>query len=72
MIPMMVGMFAISEIPRHVTSVLPPFVFAADKIGNVFRGMWGLTKQYPWQIVRGSAVGTAIGIQPGACADIAA
>ena len=72
LIPMMVGMFAISEILRHVTSVLPPFAFAADKIGNVFRGMWGLTKKYPWQIVRGSAVGTAIGIQPGAGADIAA
>src|SRR5262245_47463184 len=72
MIPMMVGMFAISEILRHVTSLLPPPQFLTEKIGNVFRGMWGLTKQYPWQIVRGSAVGTAIGIQPGAGADIAA
>ena len=33
--------------------------------------MWGLTKRYTWQIVRGSALGTAIGIQPGAGADIA-
>ena len=71
LIPMMVGMFAISEILRHVTSTLPPGTLAVERIGNVFRGMWGLTKQYKWQIVRGSAVGTAIGIQPGAGADIA-
>ena len=71
LIPMMVGMFAISEILRHVTSVLPPGKLVVERIGNVFRGMWALTKQYKWQIVRGSAVGTAIGIQPGAGADIA-
>jgi putative tricarboxylic transport membrane protein len=71
LIPMMVGMFAVSEILRHMTSVLPPGTLAVEHIGNVFRGMWGLTKRYKWQIVRGSAVGTAIGIQPGAGADIA-
>lgn len=71
LIPVMVGMFAVSEILRYVTSVLPPAQFAADKIGNVFRGMWGLTKKYKWQLVRGSAIGTAVGIQPGAGADIA-
>jgi TctA family transporter len=71
LIPMMVGMFAVSEILRHMTSVLPPAPVVTQRIGNVFRGMWGLTKLYKWQIVRGSAVGTAIGIQPGAGADIA-
>ena len=30
----------------------------------VFTGMWGLTKKYKWQLVRGSTIGTAIGIQP--------
>ncbi len=72
LIPMMVGMFAVSEILRHMTSLLPPGTLAVERIGNVFRGMWGLTKRYKWQVVRGSAVGTAIGIQPGAGADIAA
>jgi putative tricarboxylic transport membrane protein len=71
LIPMMVGMFAVSEILRHMTSTLPPGTLAVERIGNVFRGMWGLTKRYKWQIARGSAVGTAIGIQPGAGADIA-
>ena len=72
LIPVMVGMFAVSEILRYVTSMHPPPKFAAETIGNVFRGMWGLTRKYKWQLVRGSAIGTAIGIQPGAGADIAA
>ena len=50
---------------------MPPGSSRSSSIGNVFRGMWGLTKRYKWQIVRGSALGTAIGIQPGAGADIA-
>jgi putative tricarboxylic transport membrane protein len=71
MIPVMVGMFAVSEILRYVTSIHPPPKFAAEKIGNVFKGMWELTKKYKVQLFRGSAIGTAIGIQPGAGADIA-
>ncbi|HEX6157786.1 MAG TPA: tripartite tricarboxylate transporter permease, partial [Burkholderiales bacterium] len=69
LIPMMVGMFAVSEILRYVTSLDPPPVMVAQKIGNVFRGMWELTKRYRWPIVRGSALGTVIGIQPGSGAD---
>jgi TctA family transporter len=45
---------------------------AAEKIGNVFKGMWGLLKKYRWPLVRGSALGTVIGIQPGSGADMAA
>ena len=71
LIPVMVGMFAVSEILRYVTSLHPTPPVAAEKIGNVFKGMWELTKKYKWQLVRGSAIGTAIGIQPGAGADIA-
>jgi TctA family transporter len=71
LIPVMVGMFAVSEILRYVTSVHPPPAIAAEKIGNVFRGMWELTRKYKVQLLRGSAIGTAIGIQPGAGADIA-
>ena len=71
LIPMMVGMFAVSEILRYVTSTLPPPQFIAQKIGNVFRGMWHLTVQYRWPILRGSTLGTIIGIQPGSGADMA-
>jgi TctA family transporter len=34
--------------------------------------MWTLTKKYPMQILRGSALGTLVGALPGAGADIAA
>jgi TctA family transporter len=72
LIPMMVGMFAISELLRYVTNLDPPAVVLTEKIGNIFAGVWTLLVRYPWQLVRGSALGTLIGIQPGAGADMAA
>src|SRR3954452_3373223 len=72
LIPIMIGMFAVSEILRSVSRIAEPWEMAQAKIGNVLRGMWGLTRRYPWQFVRGSVVGTAIGALPGAGADIAA
>ena len=72
MIPMMIGMFAISELLRFVVSIDPPLVVTAQKIGNVFRGMGAMVFRYPMQLLRGSAVGTLIGALPGAGADIAA
>jgi len=72
LIPIMIGMFAVSEILRNVASLDRPWQMAQATIGNVFQGMWGLTKRYPAQILRGSVLGTAIGALPGAGADIAA
>ena len=72
LIPIMIGMFAVSEILRSASRIEQPWEMAQAKIGNVLHGMWGLTKRYPWQLLRGSAVGTAIGALPGAGADIAA
>src|SRR5438067_4837987 len=72
LIPIMIGMFAVSEILRSVSRIAEPWEMAQAQIGNVLHGMWGLTKRYPWQFLRGSAVGTAIGALPGAGADIAA
>ena len=72
MIPMMIGMFAISEIIRYAVDTNPPLKIVDQPIGNVFKGMWGLTKKYPMQILRGSALGTLVGALPGAGADIAA
>lgn len=71
MIPMMVGMFAISEILRFVVNTDPPARILVQRLGSVFAGMWGLTKKYPTQILRGSVLGTAVGIMPGAGADMA-
>src|SRR5687767_12752706 len=72
LIPIMIGMFAVSEIIRNVSAIDEPWEMAQARIGNVFRGTWGLAKRYPAAIVRGSALGTAIGALPGAGADIAA
>ena len=72
LIPIMIGMFAVSEIIRGVARIDQPWEMAQARIGNVFRGMWGLTKRYPAPILRGSVLGTAVGVLPGAGADIAA
>ena len=72
LIPIMIGMFAVSEIIRNVATMDQPWEMAQASIGNVFTGMWALTKRYPLAILRGSALGTAIGALPGAGADIAA
>ena len=72
LIPIMIGMFAVSEILRSVSRIEEPWEMAQAKIGNVLQGMWGLTKRYPLQLLRGSTLGTAIGALPGAGADIAA
>jgi len=72
MIPMMIGMFAISEIIRFAVDTNPQLKIVDQPIGNVFKGMWKLTKKYPMQILRGSALGTLVGALPGAGADIAA
>src|SRR5512132_2553190 len=72
MIPLMIGMFAVSEIIRFVVDLEPELQIVDRPIGNVFKGMWQLTVKYPLQILRGSTLGTLIGALPGAGADIAA
>jgi len=72
MIPLMIGMFAISEIIRFAVDTNPPLKIVEQPVGNVFKGMWRLTKKYPTQILRGSVLGTVVGALPGAGADIAA
>lgn len=72
-IPLMVGMFAVSEVLRFVVSSGEArLTLAQERFGNVFAGQWSLIRRYPLAIFRGSAVGTAIGALPGAGADIAA
>jgi TctA family transporter len=72
LIPMMIGMFAVSEIIRYAVDTSPKLAIVDQPIGNVFKGMWALTKRYPVQILRGNIVGTLVGALPGAGADIAA
>jgi TctA family transporter len=72
LIPMMIGMFAVSEIIRYAVDTSPQWRIVDSPIGNVFAGMWRLTKRYPVQILRGNVLGTIVGALPGAGADIAA
>ena len=72
LIPMMIGMFAVSEVIRYVVDTAPRALRVEAQVGNVFKGMWALARKYPTQILRGSALGTAVGALPGAGADIAA
>jgi putative tricarboxylic transport membrane protein len=72
MIPLMIGMFAVSEIIRFAVDTSPVATIVDQPIHNVFKGMWALTKKYPLQILRGSTLGTLVGALPGAGADIAA
>lgn len=72
LIPLMIGMFAISEVLRYAVTVTKPTMAIERPFGNVFGGMWALVKKYPLQLLRGSALGTAVGALPGAGADIAA
>ncbi len=72
LIPLMIGMFAVSEILRYAAVVDKPLMAVDRPLTSVFAGMWGLLKKYPLQLLRGSALGTLVGALPGAGADIAA
>jgi putative tricarboxylic transport membrane protein len=72
LIPLMIGMFAVSEVLRFAVTVNKPVMAIERPFGNVFAGMWRLVLKYPKQLLRGSALGTAVGALPGAGADIAA
>src|SRR5215510_15097142 len=52
LIPLMIGMFAVSEILRFAVDLNPPLKIVDRPIGNVFAGMWKLAKKYPLQILR--------------------
>jgi len=71
-IPAMIGMFALSELLRGAVSIDQQGAVLAQKIGNIFSGVWGVFKQYWFNFLRGSTLGVAIGALPGAGADIAA
>jgi putative tricarboxylic transport membrane protein len=72
LIPLMIGMFAVSEVLRFACAMERPEMAVDRPLGNVFNGMWGLIKKYPMALFRGSALGTLVGALPGAGADIAA
>jgi TctA family transporter len=71
-IPAMVGMFAISEVLRYTVRMIPRPEVEQHRFGNVFKGIAGTLRTYKLNVLRGSVVGTLVGILPGAGGDIAA
>lgn len=74
-IPAMIGMFAISEVLRWAlgsTGGRDAANVGRQRTGAVFRPAFGAIRRYKAGLARGSIIGTAIGILPGAGADIAA
>ncbi|KAA0684837.1 tripartite tricarboxylate transporter permease [Azospirillum brasilense] len=72
LIPLLIGVFAISELLRTVT--LPPTGErqAQLAVGSVSAGMGRLMWRHRREVLRGSTLGTLVGALPGAGADIAA
>jgi len=70
-IPALVGVFALSEVMRAMTTSEPPRL-PRRRFGSILKGMWALTRKYPKAQVRGNIVGIIIGVLPGAGADMAA
>ncbi|HYF55971.1 MAG TPA: tripartite tricarboxylate transporter permease [Salinarimonas sp.] len=70
-VPALVGVFAVSEVMRAMTSAEPP-AMPKRRFGSILAGQWELTKRYPKPLIRGNIVGIIIGVLPGAGADMAA
>ncbi|MCV0397323.1 MAG: tripartite tricarboxylate transporter permease [Rhizobiaceae bacterium] len=72
LIAAMVGLFAVSEIFRMVTSGHRQPAPEFRPKGRILAGQWKLLRRYPAQWLGGSGIGTLIGALPGAGVDIAA
>ena len=79
-IPALVGLFGLSEVLRNVRTISPRHGVPMLQHAQVRRVRWftgfgeafRLFVKRPWATLQASAIGTAIGILPGAGADIAA
>lgn len=70
-IPVLVGVFAVSEVIRALVAPEPP-PLPRRKFGSILAGQLALTRKYWRQMTRGNIVGIIIGVLPGAGADMAA
>lgn len=73
-IPVMIGMFAFSEILRGFTTGQTGSGAEMPKLGKIvpYQGIFGLFRKYPFSFVRGASLGTAVGALPGIGGDLAA
>jgi TctA family transporter len=71
-IPAMIGLFGVSEVLRNMGSAQMRLPIASVKAEAIFRGVAETLWRYKLNMARAGAIGTFIGILPGAGADIAA
>ncbi len=71
-IPAMVGMFAVSEVLRTVTSLGTRQEPVQASLRNIFSGVFPVLGRYWKNLIRGASIGTLVGALPGAGGDIAA
>lgn len=71
-IPAMIGLFGVSEILRNMGSSHLQYPITSVKAESIFKGVAKTLWKYKTNMVRSGAIGTFIGILPGAGADIAA
>lgn len=71
-IPAMIGLFGVSEILRNMGSSHLQYPITAVKAEKIFSGVAKTLWKYKMNMARAGAIGTFIGILPGAGADIAA
>ncbi|MBE3639269.1 tripartite tricarboxylate transporter permease [Mangrovicoccus algicola] len=79
-IPVMIGMFAFSEILRGLSAkddTPRPGDGDGDRPADTrsqrpFQGIWGLFRRYPLSVLRGTSLGASLGALPGVGGDLAA
>ncbi len=71
-IPAMVGMFAVAEVLRTVTSLGTRQEPIQASLRNIFAGVFPVIRRYWVNALRGASTGTVVGALPGAGGDIAA
>ncbi|GAB5378275.1 MAG: tripartite tricarboxylate transporter permease [Acuticoccus sp.] len=72
-IPVLIGLFAISEALRFALKPRGrPDAAAPVAVGRLFAGIFAIIARLKWSIGRGAGIGAVIGAIPGAGADIAA
>lgn len=70
-LPVLIGLFAISELIRRMPESKNPQPEVQTRVKKPFEGVGSLLWKYKFGVVRGGALGTLIGALPGAGADIA-
>lgn len=72
LIPVMIGLFGVSEVIRSVISRDEPRPVSRIRPSHLFKGIYRVLSRHKLHIARGGVVGTIIGALPGTGADLAA